>query len=311
MSKQLVDEPILVDESNLGDVILNYRQIQKICFYCTNCGKLYNGVVGRGRKNLLCHSCNTKRISLERWGTTCSLHNPTVEKKVKDTMIKKYGVEYPAQNEKVRDKMKKTTKERYGVEHYSSSEDYIKKVHNTCMERYGVMHHSQLESEKQKKIETCMNHFGVPYSILDKDIKEKTFNTNVKKYGVPYPVMLNPNPHVGRFSFEKDGVKFDSKWEMAYYSYLKEKNINFVFQPKIIFEYIFEGKTHKYHPDFLVNGQLIEIKGDHFFKNDGTAQCPFDHEKDGLFQAKLECMIKNNVKILRESDLRDLGILLR
>lgn len=110
MSKQLVDEPILVDESNLSDVILNYRQIQKICFYCTNCGKLYNGVVGRGRKNLLCHSCNTKRVSLERWGTTCSLHNPVVEKKVKDTMIKKYGVEHPAQNEKVRDKMKKLRK---------------------------------------------------------------------------------------------------------------------------------------------------------------------------------------------------------
>ena len=32
MSKQLVDEPILVDESNLGNVILNYRQIQKSVF---------------------------------------------------------------------------------------------------------------------------------------------------------------------------------------------------------------------------------------------------------------------------------------
>ena len=311
MSKQLVDEPILVDESNLEDVILNYRQIQKIYFYCTNCGKLYNGVVGKGRKNLLCHSCNTKRVSLERWGTTCSLHNPVVEKKVRKTMNERYGVDYPVQNKEIYQKMINTNKERFGVEHYSSTDEYIEKVHVTCKERYGVEHHSQLESEKQKKVETSMNHFGVPYPVLDKDIKERTFTTNVKKYGVPYPIMLNSNPHVGRFSFEKDGVKFDSKWEMAYYSYLEENNINFVFQPKIIFEYIFEGKTHKYHPDFLVNGQLIEIKGDHFFKNDGTAQCPFDHRKDGLFQAKLECMIKNNVKILRESDLRDLGILLR
>lgn len=310
MSKQLVTEVISVDSSNLSFVKNNYKQTQKVSFICDQCGKptvknLHNV------KNLKCHACNLKNTFIERYGCSCSLHNKSVEEKVKSTMIKRYGVEHPAQNEEVREKMKKTTKERYGVEHYSSSGDYIKKIHNTCMERYGVIHHSQLESEKQKKIETCMKHFGVPYFVLDEEIKRRTFNTNVKKYGVPYPIMLNPNPHVGRFSFEKDGIKFDSKWEMAYYTFLKENSIDFIFQPNITFEYILDGKVHKYHPDFLVNGQLIEIKGDHFFKEDGTAQCPFDHSKDRLFQAKLECMMKNNVKVLRESDLRNLGIILR
>lgn len=283
MSKQLVDERILVDESNLNDVNLNYRQTQKICFYCTNCGKLYNGMVGKGRKNLLCHSCNTKRVSLERWGTTCSLHNVDIEKKVKDTMIKKYGVEYPAQNEKVRDKMKKTTKERYGVEHYSSSEDYIKKVHNTCMERYGVIHHSQLESEKQKKIETCMKNNGV--DVIFRNYRD------------------------GPQSFVVNGIRFDSKWEKKYYDYLVRENIDFTFHPNKYFLYSYAGKNHKYYPDFLVEGKYVEIKGDQFFNEDGSARNPYNDNDTLKTQAKFKCMKENGVILLRGDDLKALGII--
>jgi hypothetical protein len=38
--------------------------------------------------------------------------------------------------------------------------------------------------------------------------------------------------------------------------------------------YEFDGKTWTYFPDFKVNGQYIEIKGDHFFKN-GKMICPY------------------------------------
>ena len=39
-------------------------------------------------------------------------------------------------------------------------------------------------------------------------------------------------------------------------------------------------------PDFLVDGHYVEIKGDHFFKKDGTMQNPYDHRQDGLYEAK-------------------------
>lgn len=283
MSKQLVDEPILVDESNLGNVILNYRQIQKICFYCTNCGKLYNGVVGKGRKNLLCHSCNTKRVSLERWGTTCSLHNPVVEKKVRKTMNERYGVDYPVQNKEIYQKMINTNKERFGVEHYSSTDEYIEKVHATCKERYGVEHHSQLESVKQKKIETCKEHFGV--DVIFRNYRD------------------------GPQSFVVDGIRFDSKWEKKYYDYLVRENIDFTFHPNKYFLYSYDGKNHKYYPDFLVDGKYVEIKGDQFFNEDGSARNPYDDNDTLKTQAKFKCMKENDVILLRGDDLRALGII--
>ena len=54
-------------------------------------------------------------------------------------------------------------------------------------------------------------------------------------------------------------------------------------------------------PDFKVDGQFIELKGDQFFK-DGKMQNPYDHSQDLLYEAKHQCMIKNNVKILRPVD---------
>ena len=32
--------------------------------------------------------------------------------------------------------------------------------------------------------------------------------------------------------------------------------------------------------------------------------CPYDRAKDGLFNAKYKCMIKNNVKIMGKTDIK-------
>jgi hypothetical protein len=57
-----------------------------------------------------------------------------------------------------------------------------------------------------------------------------------------------------------------------------------------------------YEPDFLINGQLIEIKGDHFFNEKGELINPYNNK---LMIEKQNCMIKNNVKILKKNDLID------
>ena len=59
-------------------------------------------------------------------------------------------------------------------------------------------------------------------------------------------------------------------------------------------------------PDFLVDGHYVEIKGDHFFKKDGTMQNPYDHRQDGLYEAKHQCMLQNSVKIMRVSEMKDI-----
>lgn len=59
-------------------------------------------------------------------------------------------------------------------------------------------------------------------------------------------------------------------------------------------------------PDFKVGNQFIEIKGDHFFKPDGTMRNPYDCGQDGLYEAKRQCMLKNNVKIIKTSEMAEI-----
>lgn len=56
------------------------------------------------------------------------------------------------------------------------------------------------------------------------------------------------------------GVWCDSSWELAYLLYHLDHDIP-IERNREKFTYTFEGKTHKYTPDFVVGGELIEIKG--------------------------------------------------
>ena len=99
-------------------------------------------------------------------------------------------------------------------------------------------------------------------------------------------------------SYVYDNKSFSSKPELAFYIYLRDKNIDFEYQPECSFLYQYDGKMHKYFPDFKINDQYLELKGDQFLKEDGTWQNPYDHSQDQLYEAKHQCCIKNNVKIL-------------
>ena len=54
----------------------------------------------------------------------------------------------------------------------------------------------------------------------------------------------------------------------------------------------------------ILHEKYFEIKGDQFFKNTGTMQCPYNHKLDSLFEAKHKCMIQNNVQILKYDDIK-------
>ena len=56
------------------------------------------------------------------------------------------------------------------------------------------------------------------------------------------------------------GYWCDSSYELAFVIYHLEHNIEFKRNTQS-YEYVYEGKTHQYYPDFLVAGELIEIKG--------------------------------------------------
>lgn len=58
------------------------------------------------------------------------------------------------------------------------------------------------------------------------------------------------------------GIYCDSTYELVYLIYCLDHNINIKRSDKI-FEYQIDNKIHYYHPDFEIDGQLIEIKGYH------------------------------------------------
>lgn len=165
-------------------------------------------------------------------------------------------------------KIKQTKLERYGNENYQNTE----KIRQTCLERYGVDNPAKLDSIKSKIQDT----------IIKNNIHRNTGN-----YGVYY-----------------NGEKFDSKSELLYYYWCKENGFDIIKNPTPI-EYYIEGVRHLYYPDFIVNGQYVEIKGEHLIDNDGYLL----NFTDGVrLVEKTKCLLEHNVKIILHSDVEKLYI---
>ena len=173
-------------------------------------------------------------------------------------------------------KVKEIILKNYGKEYYLQTDECRIKSKNTCKEKYGKEFYSQTDECKEKMRQTCL-----------------------EKYGVESFSQTNEFAKYHRKQIEYDGITFDSSWEVKVYQYCKENNIPCEYQPDITFEYEYDGKKHYYHPDFLINGKLYEVKGGQFFEGNKMI-CPYDRDeyKDGLAEAKHQCMIKNNIIIL-------------
>lgn len=148
----------------------------------------------------------------------------------------------------------------------------------TCLDRYGVENVRQTEGCKKKIKQTKLkNHNDENYVNADQ-IKK----TNNDRYGVDWPMQSEQIRAKAATEYVYDAKTFDSKGELCYYIWLKDINIDFTYHPMAKLQYVYNGKTHYYFPDFIVKGQFVEIKGDHFFKEDGTMQNPYDHSQDCL-----------------------------
>lgn len=142
------------------------------------------------------------------------------------------------------------------------------------------------------------------------EVRAKIESRNLELYGTTY------GP--GTFAkYQYDGEWFDGSWELAYRIWCKENKKNIKKSP-YCFEYEVVGvdgklEKHKYWPDFEVDGQLVEIKGDQFFTEDGKSmRCPYRKKEwsdefcahmNRIYDAKFQCMLANHVTIMRSSDI--------
>lgn len=271
----------------------------------------------------------TKQIWMNKYGVENPMQSNEIKEKFKQTIITKYGVEHPLQVDIFKEKVQQTTMTNFGVKCSLQSKEIIEKSKITCLEKYGVENPSQSEEIKLKKIKTCLENYGVEYPIQSEKISNKIKQTNLKlygyknvfqsdkvknkiieKYGVKYYSQSNEFTKYHKKQIKYDGLMFDSSWEVKVYQYCKENNIPCEYQPDITFEYEYDGKKHYYHPDFLINNKIYEVKGDHFF-NDNKMINPFDRTSDKLYEAKHQCMINNNIIILKEDDIKQLNNILK
>ena len=292
--------------------------------HCSNsCAQLDGGI-----------QLHKKQTCIDRFGVEYSWQAESVKNHIDQTMIKKYGVKRAMCSKDLHDKFKKTNLNKYGVEWHIASDEIRDKTIKTNIKKFGsenvfgsVYGKEKIKRKINKKfnvdffpqskefkdacIKTCQKNWGVDYYFQSDDIKQKSRDTNRLKYGVDHP---SQSPDIMKKIHSKyvyGSISFDSAPELAYYIWLTDHNVQFECSPAIRIQYEFNGKKHFYMPDFIVDGQLIELKGDHFFNENGEMVNPFRYpdwsdeqykQSCALYEAKHQCMLNNNVKILKSDD---------
>lgn len=232
--------------------------------------------------------------NLKKYGSALIGSSIVLTKKALETRKEKFGSHW---TEEMTVKCKKTKLDNHGDENYNNYD----KIVNTCEEKYKVSSPLELDITKDNYTKSVKSG-----TRRIKFLKSYNATCN-KKYNGKSPNSIPEIRNKQRHRYLYDNVKFDSSYELIYYVYLKAHGINFEYHPNICFEYISIGKKHTYFPDFIVNNEIIEIKGEHYFKN-GDFSDPYNrmnNDKQIIAKDKMACMLSNNVKIFTKKDLTE------
>jgi hypothetical protein len=144
--------------------------------------------------------------------------------------------------------------------------------------------------------------------------RKECIERNRKLYGQDWffqtKQFIHSQPYGKRLFF--DNNSFDSIPELALYVYCKDFGIPIIRNQLMYFTFVDSRKrVYRVYPDFIINDKYIEVKGAHFFKQDGTMYCPYrypewtderyEYECE-LYKLKHECELKNGVLILKDID---------
>lgn len=240
------------------------------CFYCRRTSTTRN--TNMRKYGVICYTQTSmyKKKHKQTYKNMSDLKKTEIDEKRRLTNLKKYGVENNSQLA--------VYKKSISEKNHLNSKERVLKIKQTNLKKYGVENVSQLQKVKTKKESTCLLHFGEKYYAQTDDFQK------LKK---------------SHFSY--DSMNFDSKPELAFWIWCKDHNKH-IKRCEKCFEFKINNISHNYFPDFQVDDILIELKGDHFVKKDGTWQNPFDHTQDALYEAKHQCALKNNVRILYSTE---------
>ena len=267
-------------------------------------------------------------------------------KEIEESCLKKYNARNFWQSDEFKRKSKETCMKLHGVEHISLSKEWREGVKETCRRKYHADSPFESKEIQEKAKQSCLKHNGVEnpwYSdeyqtkahqtikhnnsgigFASQKIMAKASATCEQKYGVKHFTQSYDYHKNKRHKYKSEkypGLTFDSTWEVKVYEFCRDNNIAVEYSPRISYKYEYDGRTWTYHPDFLINGKVYEVKGDYFFRiNESIGQEEmFNPYREpewsdeyymwicGKFEAKHQCMIRHDVRILRDADIKNLS----
>ena len=198
----------------------------------------------------------------------------------------------------------------FGVNNPQQIKEVKQKTVDTCLLKYGATNGGASATAKEKIHNTMQKHYGQHYFATDtfKEVKEA-----IKQSKGYFPGQFGSPEHeqamlakygklrCGNARYFCDNYYFGSFPELALYLYCRDTGKHVIREPyKLTF--IYNNQKFNYVPDFLIDGQLVEIKGEQFLAEDGSWRNPYKPELSALSEAKHQCAITNNVKILYAND---------
>jgi hypothetical protein len=243
----------------------NHIEIPPVCKTCGQSLKFHN--------NSYSKYCSRK----------CSNNDNEVREKIQKSCSKSLLNIYKFKGDEIKEKRLNTLSEKYGEKLQSSSPFSVKEI------------------QKQAK-KVIKERYGTEYITKIPEIVKKIKKTCLERYGAENITQTNDYAKYHHKRVEYNGLTFDSGWEVIVYQYCINHNLNFEYQPNIQFKYYYKGKEKIYQPDFLIEGKLYEVKGDQFFEGDKMIN-PYDRTMDDIYELKHQCMLDNNVVILRKVDI--------
>lgn len=148
--------------------------------------------------------------------------------------------------------------------------------------------------------ENCNKQYSVAVKILKKTKNLLCRKCNNIKNNEKRVVIIKKEFDTKR-GYSYNNIYFDSSWKLAFYIWLKENNKQFIYQPEFFIDYIDDnGINRRYSPDFLVEGKFYEIKGSQFFNEKNE---PYNHYTKSFWWNKYNCLIKNNIYIMKEDEV--------
>ena len=241
---------------------------------CKSCGKPVSFVgkqswekVGKTKNGYLTFCCKK-----------CSNNDTEVQKKVKETSIKRYG----EKREILRRKFEKTMLLKYGVKNALQNKELLNKAKTTIFEHYGVTSPAKNDMVKKKMAETNIKKYGYVAPACSQEVLEKIKLTNSLKYGVECYFETDDYIKIRKENYKKwvdkavntailNGTINTSKPEEKLYSLL-----SLIFGEKDIIRQ-YKSNEYPFPCDFyLVNEDIyIEYNGTYFHN-----KCLYDAERD-------------------------------